>query len=74
MSLLQSKPAVLMTFRKEEGTAIGRFLGCLLSDAREGTDSLHSREGEESFGSNRLVSSTQTGNDEELGFVALLLE
>ena len=51
MSLLQSKPAVLMTFRKEEGTVMGRFLGCFLSEAREGIEALHRREGEESFGS-----------------------
>lgn len=41
MSLLQSKPAVLMTFRKEEGAVMGRFLGCFLSEGREDTEPLH---------------------------------
>lgn len=51
MSLLQSKPAVLVTFRKEEGTATGRFLGCFLSEGRDGIEALHRREGEASVSS-----------------------
>lgn len=49
MSLLESTPAGPMTFRKEEGTAMGRFHGCLLSKAREGIEALHRTEGKRKF-------------------------
>jgi len=53
MPWLQSKPAVGMTLRKEEGTATGRSLGCVLGAAREGRKALHRRAREGSFGSKR---------------------
>lgn len=57
VSLLQSKPAALMTFRKEEGPALGRFLRCFLSEARDTSQERR----QESF-SSELVALTQTGN------------
>lgn len=61
-----------MTFRKEEGTVMGRFLGCL---AREGIEALHRTEEKRKFQLKaELGASTQTGRGEGLVSVALLQE
>lgn len=53
VSLLQGKPAVLMTFRKEERTAMGIFLVCFLGEAREGIEALPRKEEGENFSSKK---------------------
>lgn len=60
-----------MTFRKEEGTVMARFLGCL---AREGIEALHRTQEKKFQLKAELGASTQTGRGEGLVSVALLQE
>lgn len=44
---------MLMTFRKEERTAMGIFLVCFLGEAREGIEALPRKEEGENFSSKK---------------------